>query len=133
MHKKDCPFCGREKITTDVVYEDGSVMAFWDMDPINEGHILLVPKDHYADADDMPDGLFSHLMTISRKIIYALKAVYRPDGYSVMQNGGRFNDAGHYHLHIFPRYIGDGFGWTCGKESKIADSVMSEKIRKLIG
>ena len=68
-----------------------------DMEPINEGHILLVPKEHYLDVDE----ILSHLMIISKKIVSVLKEIYRPNGYSIMQNGGEFNDVGHYHLHIF--------------------------------
>ncbi len=107
-----CAFCGKENITTDFVYEDDIVMAFMDSDPINEGHILLVPKTHYYDVDEIPDEILAHISAVSKKIVAALKAVCRPDGYSIMQNGDIFNDIGHYHLHIFPRYKGDGFGWV---------------------
>ena len=41
--------------------------------------------------------------------VFALKDIYKPKGYSIMQNGGVFIDVGHYHLHIFPRYKGDRF------------------------
>ena len=47
-----------------------------------------------------------------------------------MQNGGQFNDIGHYHMHIFPRYIMDGFGWTdSGKKQDSSDRVAA-KIRE---
>ena len=46
-------------------------------------------------------------MMVSKKIVSALKEIYKPTGYSIMQNGGEFNDIGHYHLPIFPRYVGD--------------------------
>lgn len=115
---KNCLFCDRKNIATDIVYEDDLVFAFYDIDPINDGHILLVPIEHYLDADDMPDELISHIALVSKKIVSSLKEKYRPDGYTVMQNGGKFNDVGHYHLHIFPRYEGDGFGWTYGEDPK---------------
>lgn len=119
----DCIFCHKEKLVTDIIYEDELVMAFMDMKPINEGHILLVPKEHYLDVDEMPDKILSHLMIISKKIVSALKEIYKPNGYSIMQNGGKFNDVGHYHLHIFPRYVGDGFGWTYGEDVKNVNKV----------
>ena len=128
----DCIFCHKEKISTDFVYEDEMVMAFMDMDPINEGHVLLVPKDHYLDVDEMPDEVLSHLMIVSKKIVSALKDIYNPDGYSIMQNGGEFNDIGHYHLHIFPRYKGDGFGWTYGSSTQDVNSEIAKKIRERI-
>lgn len=130
---KNCVFCNKENLTTDIVYEDDMVMAFMDMDPINEGHILLIPRKHYLDVDEIPDELLSHMMIIAKKIVSALKEIYNPDGYSIMQNGGMFNDVGHYHLHIFPRYSGDGFGWISGegREYKITDKIKRIKEKLL--
>ena len=92
----------------------------------------MVPKQHYLDADEIPDELLAHLMIVSKKIIAALKKIYNPNGYSIMQNGGEFNDIGHYHMHIFPRYVGDGFGWTYGSEEKTVNSEIAKRIRKQI-
>ena len=46
----------------------------------------------------------------------------------IMQNGGYFNDIGHYHMHIFPRYKNDGFSWTYGDEIKYDMEEMRNKI-----
>lgn len=126
----ECVFCNKEQIKTDFVYEDEFVMAFMDMDPINEGHVLLVPKQHYLDVDEIPDELLAHLMIVSKKILKAIKEIYRPDGYSIMQDGGVFNDIGHYHQHIFPRYVDDGFSWNFSNEEKTVNSEIAERIRK---
>jgi len=52
-----------------------------------------------------------------------------------MQNGGRFNDIGHYHMHIFPRYNGNGFGWCYNEEIKQINKdivkIIKEKLNKL--
>ncbi len=128
----ECVFCHKEKLVTDIIYEDELVMVFMDMEPINEGHVLLVPKVHYLDVDEIPDELLSRLMIISKKIVSALKEIYKPNGYSIMQNGGEFNDVGHYHLHIFPRYIRDGFAWTYGKETKNVNSEIAKRIKDRI-
>lgn len=128
----ECVFCHKDRIVTDFVYEDEIVMAFMDMEPINEGHILLVPKEHYLDVDEIPDEVLAHIMIVSKKIVSALKETYNLDGYSIMQNGGVFNDVGHYHLHIFPRYVGDGFGWTYGNEIKNVNAEIAKRIRDRI-
>ncbi len=128
----ECIFCHKDRIVTDFVYEDEIVMAFMDMEPINEGHILLVPKEHYLDVDEIPDEVLAHLMIVSKRIVSALKETYKLDGYSIMQNGGVFNDVGHYHLHIFPRYVGDGFGWTYGNEIKNVNAEIAKRIRDRI-
>ena len=126
----ECVFCNRDRILTDFVYEDDLVMACLDLAPINEGHVLLVPKQHYLDVDEIPDDLLAHIMIVSKSIVKALKQIYHPNGYSIMQNGGRFNDVGHYHLHIFPRYEDDGFGWTYGSVEKVVNAEIAEKIRR---
>jgi histidine triad (HIT) family protein len=51
------------------VYEDELVIAFMDIDPINEGHVLVIPKTHYLDMDEIPDNIISHLMIVSKKIV----------------------------------------------------------------
>lgn len=127
-----CVFCHREEIVTDIVYEDEIVMAFMDMDPVNEGHVLLVPRQHYLDADEIPDQELSHLMIVSKRIIAAIKSVYDPDGYSIMQNGGLYNDVGHYHMHIFPRYKDDGFGWTYVNGMKNVNAEIAKRIKDSI-
>ena len=93
---------------------------------------MLITKEHYLDVDEMPDELLAHLMIVSKKIVAALKEIYMPNGYSIMQNGGEFNDIGHYHLHIFPRYTADGFGWTYGNKKAKVNAEKSERIRDRI-
>ena len=126
---RQCIFCNRENIAN-LVYEDDILMAFLDYDPINEGHVLVVPKQHYLDIDELPCEILSHLINVSKKIVCALKETYHPEGYSIMQNGGEFNDVGHYHMHIFPRYIEDGFGWSYGSKEKAVNAEIAERIRK---
>lgn len=127
-----CVFCSiaRHEIETNTVFENENIIAFLDMAPINEGHVLVVPKKHFLDVDEMPGELLHEITDISQKIVASIKKVYNPDGYSIMQNGGKFNDVGHYHMHIFPRYGNDGFRWTeSGKEQR-ADADVADKIRR---
>ena len=58
-----------------------------------------------------------------------IKNIYNPNGYSIMQNGGVFNDVSHYHLHIFPRYLNDGFGWTYGAGTKSVNVEIAQRIK----
>ncbi len=127
-----CLFCkiGKGELPCYSVYEDDQVKAFLDIDPINEGHVLLIPKEHYLDADEIPEELLTHLMLVSRRLIKAIKETYHPEGYSMMQNGGEFNDIGHYHLHIFPRYNSDGFGWTASDKESSYTNEIAQNIAK---
>jgi len=130
----ECIFCkiANNEITPNIVYEGRKVMAFLDSDPINEGHILIIPKRHYLDVDEIPIELLSDMMELSQKIVEVIKKLYAPDGYSIMQNGGEFNDIGHYHLHIFPRYKNDGFGWTYSKEKFAVTKEIADKIKDIL-
>lgn len=126
----NCVFCdiAKHKISANIVYEDELVTAFLDSDPINEGHVLVIPKEHFSDFDKVPDKLISHIMYIAKKIVKAICTSYTPDGFSIMCNGGLFNDIGHFHLHIFPRYTGDGFGWTASTNKTECSQTVAEKI-----
>lgn len=127
-----CIFCdiANHKIEANVVYESENIFAFLDIDPINEGHILIITKQHYLDIDEIPNDLLFEITALSKRLISALKKVYDPNGYSIMQNGGQFNDIGHYHMHIFPRYQDDGFGWTDSGENYDSSEEVAAKIRE---
>lgn len=132
---KDCIFCKivNKEEPSNIIYEDELVCCFLDIDPINEGHILIVPKEHYHDIDDLEDETLFRMAKLSVRFTKLIKKAYKPDGYTIMQNGGVFTDFGHYHIHIFPRYIDDGFGWTC-KSSKTRNSliVTKEKLKAIL-
>lgn len=125
-----CVFCDivSKELKSYIVYENDKVIAFLDNAPINEGHILLIPKKHYLDVDELPVDILSELMMVSQELVKVLKKVYDLDGYSIMQNGGMFNDIGHYHLHIFPRYINDDFSWISSNESFEYSEEIAEKL-----
>ncbi len=110
---EQCPFCQiiAGKAPAQIVCETAHTLSVLDIDPIQEGHILILPKIHAASISQIPETVLTEMMLTARKICIALEEIYHPDGYTVMQNGGEFCDFGHAHLHIFPRYRGDGFGW----------------------
>lgn len=115
MENIDCVFCKiiKKEETSHIIYEDKLLCCFLDIDPINEGHVLIVPKKHYDSIDKLDDDILLRIMKISKNIYKAIKKVYNCDGYTMMQNGGVFSDFGHYHMHIFPRYLDDEFEWKC--------------------
>lgn len=110
----ECIFCNiiKGEIPSTVIYEDDLILGLMDIDPFSDGHVLLIPKEHRLDLDELTDAESDRIMQVSKDVVKTLRQIYDFDGYSIMQNGGAFNDIGHYHLHIFPRYQNDGFGWT---------------------
>ncbi len=117
MENIDCIFCKiiKKEEPSHIIYEDELLCCFLDIDPINEGHVLIVPKKHCDSVNKLDDDILLRIMKISKHIYKAIKKVYNCDGYTMMQNGGVFSDFGHYHMHIFPRYLDDEFEWKCKK------------------
>ncbi|WP_236570667.1 HIT family protein [Paenibacillus sp. An7] len=97
---------------TNVILEDDLITCILDIDPLNEGHTLILPKRHYKDLEEIDKATIISIMNAAVIISKALKEIYQPDGISTIQNGGEFNDLDHYHMHVFPRYKNDGFGWV---------------------
>lgn len=111
--KTNCIFCKivNKEIPSEMIFMDDLIYCFLDIEPINEGHILIIPKRHYLDVDELDKETATRIMDFSIVMTRVIKKIFNPDGYTIMQNGGIFNDVRHYHMHIFPRYKGDGFGW----------------------
>ena len=72
--------------------------------PFYPGHTLIVPKQHVVEVDELNDVVAKSVMDASKLIAKAIKIVYKPDGVTVCQNGGVFNELTHYHMHVVPRY-----------------------------
>ncbi|NMH73544.1 HIT family protein [Bacillus sp. RO2] len=110
---KDCLGCrlANKSETIYMVYEDDYVTCFLDHDPFNEGHTLILPKQHFLDVDELDDETANAIMRASILISKVLKHLYyNPDGITINQNGGVFNELSHYHMHVVPSYKGQWFG-----------------------
>ena len=94
-----------------IVYENEFITCVIDIDPFNEGHTLILPKQHYLDIDEVDLKTAYAIIDASRKLSITLKSVFKPDGIRICQDGGIFNDLNHYHMHLIPRYQGDEFPW----------------------
>ncbi|MGK0467254.1 HIT family protein [Clostridium sp.] len=130
----DCIFCKivKGELPSNLVFEDDLIMCFLTIVPINEGHILIIPKNHYLDTDEIPTEVVTSMMVLSKRIVKVIKEKYSPDGYSIMQNGGEFNDIGHYHMHVFPRYKGDGFGWTFSDKKHVFSQEIAKELKEML-
>ena len=92
-----------------VVFEDEYVTCFSDHEPYNEGHVLILPKKHIYDADELDEETANSIMKASILISKAIKRLFKPDGITICQNGGTFNEVTHYHMHVVPRYKHQSF------------------------
>lgn len=111
--KPTCIFCdlihGAAEVS--VCYEDADAIAFMDIQPVNSGHVLVVPKKHYESLLDIPHELAIHLFEVAMTLGPVLRSVSNAEGMNVVVNSGRAagQDVFHYHVHVIPRRTGDGF------------------------
>ncbi len=111
MQRQNCLFChiigGRADAKK--VYEDNKVIAVLDINPANPGHVLLLPKDHYAIMPQIPDEILSHMFMVAKGMSKALLKAFHAEGTNIfVANGGSSGQkAQHFMVHIIPRKQGD--------------------------
>lgn len=76
------------------------------------GHILICPIQQYKSYIELPIEVHNEINEVAKDLYRRIEVAFQPDGISFLQNNGQFNELSHYHLHIFPRFEGDKFGWT---------------------
>jgi len=108
-----CTFCdlihGAAEVS--ICHEDSDAIAFMDIQPVNNGHVLVVPREHYESVLDVPQELGLHLFRITMRLTAAIRSVTGCEDFNIVVNSGAAagQDEPHYHVHIIPRREGDGF------------------------
>ena len=132
----DCLFCKivAGEIPSYKVYEDENFLAFLDINPINQGHVLVIPKEHSKNMLEMEDKLAGELMILIKKLAQHIKKKLNADGINIMSNIDA--QAGqiifHTHFHIIPRFKNDGFKHWHGTEYKENEAKKIQEILKLV-
>ncbi|NOX71912.1 MAG: HIT family protein [Candidatus Micrarchaeota archaeon] len=109
---ENCLFCKiiKKEIPAEIVYEDSMTLVFLDINPRNPGHLLVIPKNHYGDMFDIPDGELRELIVTVKKMARAAKEGMKADGISVSQSNGQAAGQviSHMHFHVIPRFLSEG-------------------------
>ena len=105
----NCIFCKiiDGSIPSKTIYEDEKVKVFLDINPLNPGHTLIIPKKHFKDLDDIDLETLTHIMKVAKDIKLRIEERLNPDGLRLLQNNGTLQDVKHFHLHIIPSYKED--------------------------
>jgi histidine triad (HIT) family protein len=120
-----CIFCkivARSALAA-ILYENDGALAFLDLNPLPEGHTLVIPKTHCRNLYDFPDDAARDVLSASRVVANALRDALNADGISLFlaseRAGGQ--DIFHAHFHLYPRWNDDGFsrGGRARDESRI--------------
>lgn len=108
-----CTFCnlihGAAEVS--ICHEDADAIAFMDIQPVNNGHVLVVPREHHESILDVPVELGVHLFKVTMRLANAIREVSGTNALNIVVNSGveAGQDEPHYHVHIIPRRAGDGF------------------------
>jgi len=113
--QSNCVFCkmlaGQSPVS--MIHEDAKVAVFVPLSFVNPGHVLIIPRIHAPYISDLDDDTAMHIMKIAHRISAAIrKSSFRCEGINFFLADGEaaMQEVFHYHLHVFPRYAGDGFG-----------------------
>jgi histidine triad (HIT) family protein len=110
----DCVFCDiiARKLPGSIVYEDDLCIAFMTIEPVNPGHVLVMPKKHVPAMSDMDEETGTHLFKITLRVQQAIRqSGVKCEGTNLFLADGEaaFQEVMHLHMHVFPRFVGDAF------------------------
>ncbi|MCD8149180.1 MAG: HIT family protein [Clostridiales bacterium] len=140
MKDDNCIFCklANGDIPTNVIYEDDMFTVILDASPATRGHALILPKCHAANVYELPDEYASKVFVLAKKLAAKMTEILKCDGFNIVQNNGEVagQTVFHFHMHLIPRYIGDGneekLGWNHAELSveEIAEICKELDMRK---
>ena len=121
MSAVSCVFCDilSGSAPASMVYADERVVAFMDIQPVNPGHLLVVPRQHAPHLADLDADVGGHLFRVGMRLASAVrKTCIRCDGINLFRADGQAagQEVFHVHLHVIPRFRGDGFGFRFGPD-----------------
>jgi histidine triad (HIT) family protein len=131
----DCVFCRIRdgQIPSVVIDQDERTLSFMDINPLNAGHCLVVTRAHAATLFEADPADLQAAITAARRVARAIQQALRPDGLNLLQANGpaAFQSVPHFHLHLIPRWTGDGkgFDWTPVPGDRQAITSAGDKLR----
>ncbi|MBI1208038.1 MAG: HIT domain-containing protein [Azospirillum sp.] len=134
-HDNSCIFCRiiAGEIPCFKLYEDDRTLAFMDINPVNPGHCLVVPKEHDPNLYDSSPKTLTDAIVTAQKVAVAVRRALDPAGLNLLQaNGpGAAQSVQHFHLHVIPRRHDDGMAmnWGIKAGDMVAIGALAERIR----
>lgn len=129
----DCIFCkiAGGAIPCQRLLETEHALAFLDVNPLAEGHALIIPRTHAADLRELPAEIVAHVVGLVPALAKRILAAVGADAFNLLQNNGRA--AGqvvpHVHFHIIPRRADDGLGYRWNAKSVAPEALAALAAR----
>ncbi len=129
-HDSGCVFCRiiRGEIPALKVLETEHAVAFLDINPINVGHVLLVPRVHHANLTELPEVDAARVGALLPALVRAVCSVVKAEAFNVVINNGTLagQTVFHGHWHIIPRFAGDPVHWPWPHGQKQTQEALSQ-------
>lgn len=110
--KDDCIFCklANGVFPTNSIYEDEDFNVILDLGPATKGHALILPKEHYKNIYELPEETAGKVFKLAKKLATEMTEKLGADGFNIVQNNNEVagQTVFHFHMHLIPRYEGDG-------------------------
>jgi histidine triad (HIT) family protein len=128
---ESCIFCkiAQKEAPASIVYEDEKVVAFLSIQPINVGHTLVVPKEHYENIHEIPEEEVAYLYKIVKKLSPAIKKAVEAEGIRIVQNNGEAAGQVIFHLHVHIIPMNKNRPWVHHPENRNADALKDDARR----
>ena len=136
MSDDNCLFCRiiAGEIPATKVLEDDVCLAFMDIGPLAEGHVLLIPKIHAVTLDELPGDAAGAMLKHLPALVKAVQTVTQCQGVNILQNNGQAanQQVMHVHFHVIPRNEGDEFefNWPAGSYRPGRIEELAEALKK---
>jgi histidine triad (HIT) family protein len=128
-----CVFCkiARGAIPAETIVETSEALVFLDINPVNPGHLLVVPREHHANLCELPAATAAHVGGLLPGLCRAVQAATGADGVNVIVNIGAAagQTIGHGHWHVIPRFHDDAVDWPWPHSEYVGDERAQMRFR----
>lgn len=135
-----CFFCDAANAAPDrdrellVLARTELVLAMLNRYPYNNGHLMVAPRAHVANLDDLPASTANELTALTQRSLRVLRKALRPEGFNLGINSGKVGGAGvadHVHQHVVPRWNGDTNFMPVVAETKVLNEHLTTSYQEL--
>ena len=133
-----CIFCQKAAESRDeenfIVWRAKLNYVILNLYPYTTGHLMIAPYEHVATLEAAPDETLREMTLLAKQSQHYLRSIYKPGGFNIGMNIGEMAGAGvagHIHLHVVPRWVGDANFMTTAGETRVLPEDLAETYRKL--
>jgi ATP adenylyltransferase len=134
-----CIFCELPKLPdrdANIVYRGQHCFIILNSFPYTSGHVMIVPFAHLDELSKLPEATAHEMMGLSQEMERVLRQAYSPDGINLGMNIGRAAGAGvagHVHMHVLPRWVGDTNFMTVTAETRVLPESLEQTYERIRG